>query len=126
MVRKNEFCSVLARSKALKISSIRYGASNILLVLVQSGLVRYGQGSGIDPRFPERSRVHQSFNQRNTAKALEEHDHALAENGMQQVEKLNNLYGQFYKGRIYFDPGIRGLTHSWTNLALKHFAKLTI
>ena len=47
----------------------------------------------------EHTWVHESFNQRNGPKALEAHHHALKENGMQQVEKLNNLYGQFYKGK---------------------------
>ena len=47
----------------------------------------------------EHTWVGESFNQRNGPKALEAHNHALKENGMQQVEKLNNLYGQFYKGK---------------------------
>ena len=31
---------------------------------------------------------------------MKQHEHELAENGMEKVQKLNNLYGQFYKGMV--------------------------
>ena len=27
------------------------------------------------------------------------HDHGLTDNGIENIQKLNNLYGQFYKGK---------------------------
>ena len=64
----------------------------------------------VSERMGEHMWVHESFKLRNAAEALEGHDHGLKENGMQQVKKLNNLYGQFYKGRNSY-----WIKNSWTD-----------